>query len=243
MRKSLIVLVALVLSLSAFSFANISPLSSQVFLQASSQADLSCNPVVVSNGQSQGTTLNTLSTSVSAVSTCGNASVTSFADVTATWASANAGSITFGNVGWNASNVANGSALPNQGLDFTYNFLANASEALTLNYNITGGGDDGGFGLNGFGVTLTGPNGNFTFLNLPSSGMLSWNLVAGSDYSLNIKNNANIEGGLGTRNDSMTGMFSFSTAGGGTTPEPSSLLMLGTGLVGVFGVIRRRINR
>jgi len=40
----------------------------------------------------------------------------------------------------------------------------------------------------------------------------------------------------------LSGNTAFSVSGTSTTPEPSTLMMLGTGLLGSVGVLRRKIN-
>jgi hypothetical protein len=36
---------------------------------------------------------------------------------------------------------------------------------------------------------------------------------------------------------------SFTLTGGGTTPEPSSILLFGSGILGLAGVLRRKLTR
>ena len=185
--------------------------------------------------------MNPLATAADALSNCNGASVDTFANVAASWANASVGSVTFTNVGWNTSNVTNGHALADEGLDYNYSFIANASELLTLNYAISGGGSLAGFGLNGFNASLAGVNGSSSFLNLNTSGSLSWNLVAGDSYTLDLFNQANISGGLGTIQELMGGQFDFSTAT--QVPEPSSLPILAIGLVAFGGIVGKRASQ
>jgi hypothetical protein len=233
--KRLLILTLLILSLSALSFASlINPTAASLDLVMNSNAG--CGTVTDTGTASWTGTPTLLMTSADAVATCTgpNRGVETRGVVGANWNSPDSGTIRFNNIGWRTRNVSNGFADATQGVDFTYTFVPNQTIWFGLQYDITGGGDLGGFGLNGFSVTLT----NFNFLDLNTSGTLKWLLLAGNSYTLTIENGANIAGALGTITESMDGTFRFDSR---AVPEPSSLLMLGTGALALAGSLRKKL--
>lgn len=244
MKRNSLVLSLLILMVSAVPAAHSQvAVSSQIDLKAS--ADAGIGAIVDTDFASQGATLNALAASViaTAVDPFAPAFAIAEAGAAASWSNAGSGTVGFTNVGWRTDLVNNGHTLPNLGSDFSYVFQATGTGLLTVNFSVNSAGTSL-FGLNGFGISLTSGS-SFDSMFSTESQVGSWNtaVVNGETYTFQIKNAANISGGLTTRDAHMNGTFDWSISGQAapSVPEPGTVAMIGAfAAVGGGALIRRR---
>lgn len=232
-----------VVAVSSMSFAGIiNPISASVAMGVSADADPSCGSVANAGGQSWGTPLTTLATSASVLSACGNKNITAEGQVTANWSNnTKNGNIKFKNVGWNSNRrVTAASADAGLATDYLYTFSNNTNSTIQmdLNYLTSFTGDLNGFGLNGFYVSLSGIW-NTVLVGISNSGTMTAFLAPFQTYTLTIENGANIGGLAGNIKEMLDGKFDFHFT---PVPEPSSMLLMGSGILALAGALRKKMN-
>jgi hypothetical protein len=197
------------------------PVSSSINLIASASVNAGTE-VRDEDTKTKGATFGPLAADVAALAGDQDASVLAEGRVAATWQDGANGQVVFTRIGWTSTAAGtNSHAQLNQGTDWTYTFTAIRSGTFTLQYTVSlDEGSTASFGLNGIDIHWgvgTAPvpvarAGAPTSTTTPTTGTFTREVVAGTTYTVRLRNFANVFGPLGTQSAHLSGTFNWSVA-------------------------------
>ena len=188
----------------------------------------------------------TISTAAKATASDAGATNSTFANVSATWASVNAGDLTM-SWGWDVAAGGYGSSTIAETnlsypINWQYTFLASGNGVFSGTYSVVGTGDK--FGLQPLYTTNDFTAGTLggTVFDPTGSGTFSIALIAGHTYKMSLAEFGNLSNSVGfVAKGSADALVDWKiTYAGGGVPEPASwaLMITGFGLMGA--TLRRR---
>lgn len=199
---------------------------------------------------SQSGTLNDLSASVSATALDGLSSLTTQANMSASFGDAGSGQVVVTDAGMSSNDVFDGNSQLFNGVGFSYEFTIDTEGLFSITVdNATDPNTTFAFGLNGINLEDlgNGVSGNaFTNVFNPAdgSGSLTRTLAAGT-YSMILKIGVDVQGGLGDRLAQFDSTIDWSVTDSlAPVPVPPAFALMGAAIFGLGALrLRRKLTQ